>query len=38
MKGKVEVLSGLNLGDKIVAEGLKKVRPKRKVKISQTIK
>jgi len=30
--GKVEVLSGLNLGDQIVAEGLKKVRPRGKIK------
>tara|TARA_B110001452_G_C15195722_1_gene415045 strand:- start:28 stop:897 length:870 start_codon:yes stop_codon:yes gene_type:complete len=30
--GFVEVLSGLNLGDKIVAEGLKKVRPNSKIK------
>ena len=30
--GKVEVLSGLILGDKIVAEGLKKVRPRSKIK------
>jgi membrane fusion protein, multidrug efflux system len=30
--GKVEVLSGLNLGDKIVAEGLKKVRPRGEIK------
>ena len=30
--GKVEVLSGLNLGDKIVAEGLKKVRPRSEIK------
>ena len=29
---KVEVLSGLNLGDKIVAEGLKKVRPRSEIK------
>jgi membrane fusion protein, multidrug efflux system len=30
--GKVEVLSGLNLGDQVVAEGLKKVRPRGKIK------
>ena len=30
--GKVEIISGLNLGDLIVAEGLKKVRPKGKIK------
>ena len=30
--GKVEVTSGLNAGDIIVAEGLKKVRPKGKIK------
>ena len=30
--GKVEILSGLSLGDLIVAEGLKKVRPKGKIK------
>ena len=30
--GKVEILSGLNEGDLIVAEGLKKVRPKGKIK------
>jgi len=30
--GKVEILSGLNEGDQIVAEGLKKVRPKSKIK------
>ena len=30
--GKVEVTSGLNEGDIIVAEGLKKVRPNRKIK------
>ena len=30
--GYVEVLSGLTEGDKIVAEGLKKVRPKGKIK------
>ena len=30
--GKVEVLSGLNLGDKIVAEGLKKVLPRSEIK------
>ena len=30
--GKVEVLSGLSEGDQIVAEGLKKVRPKGKIK------
>ena len=30
--GKVEIVSGLNEGDQIVAEGLKKVRPKGKIK------
>ena len=30
--GKVEVLSGLDGGDQIVAEGLKKVRPKSEIK------
>ncbi len=30
--GKVEILSGLNLGDEIVAEGLKKVRPRGEIK------
>ncbi len=30
--GKVEILSGLSEGDQIVAEGLKKVRPKSKIK------
>ena len=30
--GKIEILSGLNEGDLIVAEGLKKVRPKGKIK------
>ena len=30
--GKVEILSGLILGDQIVAEGLKKVRPQGKIK------
>tara|TARA_Y100001970_G_scaffold4411_1_gene5099 strand:- start:7089 stop:7958 length:870 start_codon:yes stop_codon:yes gene_type:complete len=30
--GKVEILSGLKQGDQIVAEGLKKVRPKGKIK------
>ena len=30
--GKVEILSGLNKGDQIVAEGLKKVRPLGKIK------
>jgi membrane fusion protein, multidrug efflux system len=30
--GKVEILSELNLGDKIVAEGLKKVRPRGEIK------
>ena len=29
--GKIEILSGLNEGDQIVAEGLKKVRPKGKI-------
>jgi len=31
-KGKVEVISGLDEGDLIVAEGLKKVRPRGKIK------
>ena len=31
-EGKVEILSGLNEGDVIVAEGLKKVRPRGKIK------
>ena len=31
-KGKVEVISGLAEGDLIVAEGLKKVRPRGKIK------
>ena len=30
--GKVEILSGLSEGDLIVAEGLKKVRPRGKIK------
>ena len=30
--GKIEILSGLNEGDQIVAEGLKKVRPRSKIK------
>jgi len=30
--GKVEILSGLNQGDEVVAEGLKKVRPRGKIK------
>jgi len=30
--GKVEILSGLKKGDQIVAEGLKKVRPRGKIK------
>tara|TARA_B100001121_G_scaffold269102_1_gene253416 strand:- start:138 stop:1007 length:870 start_codon:yes stop_codon:yes gene_type:complete len=30
--GKVEIISGLNLNDQIVAEGLKKVRPRGKIK------
>ena len=30
--GYVEVISGLNQGDNIVAEGLKKVRPRGKIK------
>ena len=29
---KVEILSGVNEGDHIVAEGLKKVRPRGKIK------
>ena len=31
-KGNLEVLNGLNQGDKIVAEGLTKVRPNMKIK------
>jgi len=31
-KGSVEVISGLNEGDIIVAEGLKKINPKGKIK------
>ena len=31
-QGNVEILSGLNLGDTIVAEGLKKVFPRGKIK------
>ena len=31
-KGRVEIISGLNEGDQIVAEGLKKVRPNQKIK------
>ena len=31
-KGNLEVLSGLNDGDKVIAEGLTKVRPGMKVK------
>ena len=31
-KGSVEVISGLNKGDIIVAEGLKKINPKGKIK------
>ena len=30
--GKIEILSGLNLGDEVVAEGLKKVRPRSEIK------
>ena len=30
--GKIEILSGLNEGDQIVAEGLKKVIPRGKIK------
>ena len=30
--GKVEIISGINEGDLIVAEGLKKVRPRGKIK------
>ena len=30
--GKVEIISGINEGDQIVAEGLKKVRPNGKIK------
>ena len=29
---KIEIISGLNVGDVIVAEGLKKVRPRGKIK------
>jgi membrane fusion protein (multidrug efflux system) len=36
-QGKIEVLSGLNENDVILAEGTNKVRPKRKIKISQTV-
>ena len=32
VEGKVEILSGINEGDQIIAEGLKKVRPKGKIK------
>jgi len=31
-EGRVEILSGVNEGDQIVAEGLKKVRPRGKIK------
>ena len=31
-EGRVEILSGINEGDQIVAEGLKKVRPRGKIK------
>tara|TARA_B100000579_G_scaffold182873_1_gene149031 strand:+ start:58 stop:966 length:909 start_codon:yes stop_codon:yes gene_type:complete len=31
-EGNIEILSGLNIGDKIVAEGLKKVYPRSKIK------
>jgi membrane fusion protein (multidrug efflux system) len=31
-EGKVEILSGLSEGDQIVAEGLKKVRPRGEIK------
>ena len=31
-KGNLEVLSGINEGDKVVAEGLTKIRPGMKVK------
>ena len=31
-EGRVEILSGINKGDQIVAEGLKKVRPRGKIK------
>ena len=31
-KGNIEIISGLNIGDIIVAEGLKKVRPRGKIK------
>ena len=30
--GRVEIISGVSNGDQIVAEGLKKVRPKGKIK------
>jgi len=36
-QGKIEVLSGLNENDVILAEGTNKVRPKRKIKILQTV-
>ena len=32
VEGKVEILSGINEGDQIIAEGLKKVRTKKKIK------
>ena len=32
-KGNLEVLSGINEGDQIIAEGLTKVRPGMKVKL-----
>ena len=35
--GKVEILSGLNENDLILAEGTNKVRPKSKVKIVKTV-
>ena len=35
-EGKVEILSGLNEGDIIVAEGLKKVYPRAKKNLKQT--
>ena len=37
-EGKIEILSGLEENEIVLAEGTNKVRPKRKVKISQTIK
>jgi membrane fusion protein (multidrug efflux system) len=36
-QGKVEIISGLEENEIILAEGTNKVRPKRKIKISQTV-